>query len=104
MGAGINSGLGYLGGGGGGEKWGLTERQSVRRAPGDSVSFARICKVSVKNMDAFPLVGENTYKATQDEFYLKIDDLAVKGKSVGITIYTVLDDVKKDYPTSKKVT
>ena len=38
-----------------------------------------------------PLVGENTYDATQDDFmYLKIDELAVKGKSVGIRIYTVL--------------
>ncbi len=27
----------------------------------------------------------------------------MKGKSVGITIYTVLDDVKKDYHTSKKL-
>ena len=45
------------------------------------------------------LIGENTYDKTKDDFiYLKIDELAVKGKSVGIRIYTVLDDIKKDWP------
>jgi hypothetical protein len=37
------------------------------------------------------LVGENTVKQCGDDFlFLKIDDLAVKGKSVGVGIYTVL--------------
>ena len=40
------------------------------------------------------LIGEATYKATKDNFfYLKVDDLQVKGKSIGLSIYTVLDEV-----------
>ena len=34
--------------------------------------------------------------------FLKVDDLAVKGKTVGVAIYTVLDDVKKHYEASKR--
>ena len=97
MGAGINSGLGYLG------EMGSTERHSYD-VLGDSVSTAARIESKCKEYGCVLLVGENTYKETKDEFfYLKIDDLAVKGKSVGITIYTVLDDVKKDYYNSKKL-
>ena len=97
MGAGINSGLGYLG------EMGSTERHSYD-VLGDSVSTAARIESKCKEYGCVLLVGENTYKETKDEFfYLKIDDLAVKGKSVGITIYTVLDDVKKDYHNSKKL-
>ena len=40
------------------------------------------------------LVGESTYDKTEDDFfYLKVDELAVKGKSVGIRIYTVLSEM-----------
>ena len=50
------------------------------------------------------LVGETTYEATKDDFfYLKIDDLAVKGKSVGIGIWTVLDIVIKDHAKAKEL-
>jgi len=49
------------------------------------------------------LVGESTYAQTQNDFfYLKIDDLQVKGKTVGTSIYTVLDDAKPAWRTSKK--
>ena len=49
------------------------------------------------------LVGEATYKATKDDFcYLKVDDLQVKGKSVGLSIYTVLDDPKHAWRTTKR--
>jgi len=42
-------------------------------------------------------VGESTYEATKDDFfYLKVDDLQVKGKSVGLSIYTVLDDMNEN--------
>jgi len=38
------------------------------------------------------IVGPETYQRTKDDFlYLKLDDLAVKGKTVGLEIYTVLD-------------
>jgi hypothetical protein len=45
-------------------------------------------------MVVYLLVGEATYDKTKDDFfYLKVDELAVKGKSVGIRIYTVLSDM-----------
>ena len=88
MGAGINSGLGYLG------EMGSTERHSYD-VLGDSVSTAARIESKCKEYGCVLLVGENTYDATKDDFmYLKIDELAVKGKSVGIRIYTVLSDIE----------
>ena len=92
MGAGINSGLGYLG------EMGSTKRHSYD-VLGDAVSTAARIESKCKEYGCLLLVGENTYDATKDDFfYLKVDELAVKGKSVGIRIYTVLD-----VPCSKAV-
>lgn len=97
MGAGINTGLGYLG------EMGSTERHSYD-VLGDAVSTAARIESKCKEYGCVLLIGENTHDATKDDFfYLKIDELAVKGKTVGIRIYTVLDDVKKDYYESKKL-
>jgi len=97
MGAGINTGLGYLG------EMGSTERHSYD-VLGDAVSTAARIESKCKEYGCVLLIGENTYDATKDDFfYLKIDELAVKGKTVGIRIYTVLDDVKKDYYSSKQL-
>jgi hypothetical protein len=50
------------------------------------------------------LVGGATVdRCNEDFFFLKIDDLAVKGKTVGISIYTVLDDATDTYHTAKKI-
>ena len=85
MGAGINTGLGYLG------EMGSTKRHSYD-VLGDAVSTAARIESKCKEYGCLLLVGENTYDATADDFfYLKVDELAVKGKSVGIRIYTVLD-------------
>ena len=85
MGAGINTGLGYLG------EMGSTKRHSYD-VLGDAVSTAARVESKCKEYGCLLLVGENTYKATKDDFfYLKVDDLQVKGKSVGLSIYTVLD-------------
>jgi adenylate cyclase len=85
MGAGINSGLGYLG------EMGSTSRHSYD-VLGDAVSTAARIESKCKEYGCLLLVGETTYEATKDDFfYLKVDDLAVKGKSVGIGIWTVLD-------------
>jgi adenylate cyclase len=85
MGAGINTGLGYLG------EMGSTARHSYD-VLGDAVSTAARIESKCKEYGCLLLVGETTYEATKDEFfYLKIDDLQVKGKSVGVSIYTVLD-------------
>ena len=87
MGAGINTGLGYLG------EMGSTERHSYD-VLGDAVSTAARIESKCKEYGCVLLVGENTYDATKDDFmYLKVDELAVKGKSVGIRIYTVLSDM-----------
>jgi len=85
MGAGINSGLGYLG------EMGSTSRHSYD-VLGDAVSTAARIESKCKEYGCLLLVGESTVKQCEEDFFfLKIDDLAVKGKSVGIGIYTVLD-------------
>ena len=85
MGAGINTGLGYLG------EMGSSQRHSYD-VLGDSVSTAARIESKCKEYGCVLLVGDATYQQTKDEFfYLKIDDLAVKGKTVGIGIWTVLD-------------
>ena len=94
MGAGINTGLGYLG------EMGSTARHSYD-VLGDAVSTAARIESKCKEYGCLLLVGEATYEATKDDFfYLKVDDLQVKGKSVGVSIYTVLDiDIK---PATRK--
>lgn len=86
MGAGINTGLGYLG------EMGSTKRHSYD-VLGDAVSTAARIESKCKEYGCLLLVGESTYDMTKDDFfYLKVDELAVKGKTVGIRIYTVLSD------------
>lgn len=91
MGAGINTGLGYLG------EMGSTARHSYD-VLGDAVSTAARIESKCKEYGCLLLVGEATYDKTKDDFfYLQVDELAVKGKTVGIRIYTVLDDVVSSY-------
>jgi adenylate cyclase len=85
MGAGINTGLGYIG------EMGSTARHSYD-VLGDAVSTAARIESKCKEYGCLLLVGGATVDRCKDEFFfLKIDDLAVKGKSVGVGIYTVLD-------------
>ena len=87
MGAGINSGLGYLG------EMGSTSRHSYD-VLGDAISTAARIESKCKEYGCLLLVGETTYDKTKNDFfYLKVDELAVKGKSVGIRIYTVLGEM-----------
>ena len=96
MGAGINTGLGYIG------EMGSTKRHSYD-VLGDAVSTAARVESKCKEYGCLLLVGGATVEQCADEFFfLKIDDLAVKGKTVGIPIYTVLDDVKPAWRISKK--
>jgi len=96
MGAGINTGLGYLG------EMGSTRRHSYD-VLGDAVSTAARIESKCKEYGCLLLVGEATYEATKDDFfYLKVDDLQVKGKSVGLAIYTVLDDVGPAWASAQK--
>ena len=96
MGAGINTGLGYLG------EMGSTQRHSYD-VLGDSVSTAARIESKCKEYGCVLLVGENTYERTKDDFfYLKIEDLAVKGKTIGIGIWTVLDSPKPAWRTTRR--
>ncbi len=96
MGAGINTGLGYLG------EMGSTARHSYD-VLGDSVSTAARIESKCKEYGCVLLVGDATYQRTKsDFFYLKIDDLAVKGKTVGITIWTVLDQKRPAWRVAQR--
>ena len=97
MGAGINTGLGYIG------EMGSSARHSYDIL-GDAVSTAARIESKCKEYGCLLLVGGDTYKHTKsDFFYLKVDDLQVKGKSVGIEIYTVLDIKKTKYVKGKQL-
>jgi adenylate cyclase len=96
MGAGINTGLGYLG------EMGSTQRHSYD-VLGDSVSTAARIESKCKEYGCVLLIGDATYQRTKtDFFYLKIDDLAVKGKTVGIGIWTVLDNRRPAWRTAQR--
>ena len=96
MGAGINTGLGYIG------EMGSTKRHSYD-VLGDAVSTAARVESKCKEYGCLLLVGESTYEAIKDDFFwLKVDDLQVKGKSVGLSIYTVLDDIGPAWVSAQK--
>jgi adenylate cyclase len=97
MGAGINTGLGYIG------EMGSTARHSYD-VLGDAVSTAARIESKCKEYGCLLLVGGATVEQCKDDFFfLKVDDLAVKGKTVGVAIYTVLDDMntKADVKSQK---
>lgn len=97
MGAGINTGLGYIG------EMGSTARHSYDIL-GDAVSTAARIESKCKEYGCLLLVGGDTYKHTKNDFfYLKVDDLAVKGKTVGIEIYTVLNIKESKYAKEKQL-
>src|SRR6056300_9891 len=96
MGWGCNTGLGYIG------EMGSTKRHSYD-VLGDAVSTAARVESKCKEYGCLCLVSESTYEATKDDFfYLKIDDLQVKGKSVGLSIYTVLDNASPGWVSAQK--
>lgn len=87
MGAGINTGLGYIG------EMGSTLRHSYD-VLGDAVSTTARIESKCKEYGCLLLVGEETVRQCGDDFlFLKVDDLAVKGKTVGVGIYTVLGTI-----------
>ena len=97
MGAGINTGLGYIG------EMGSTKRHSYD-VLGDAVSTTARLESSCKAYGVLLIIGPETVKRTEsDFFYLKLDNLAVKGKTIGLDIYTGLDDVQPKWHDSKKM-
>ena len=96
MGAGINSGLGYLG------EMGSTKRHSYD-VLGDAVSTAARIESKCKEYGCLLLVGGDTVKHCEDDFFfLQIDKLVAKGKTDAVDIYTVLDRTKHHYNASKR--
>ncbi len=85
MGAGINTGLGYIG------EMGSTARHSYD-VLGDAVSTTARLEGQCKAYGVLLIIGPSTYEATKNDFfYLKLDDLAVKGKSVGLEMSSFTD-------------
>jgi adenylate cyclase len=97
MGAGINTGLGYIG------EMGSTQRHSYD-VLGDAVSTTARLESQCKAYGVLLIVGPETVNRTKEDFfYLKLDDLAVKGKTVGLDIYTVLSEPKFVWERSKHI-
>ena len=84
MGWGCNTGIGFIG------EMGSTDRHSYDIL-GDMVSTAARLEARCKAYGVLAIIGAETYNRTKDDFfYLCIDNLQPKGKSVADLIYTVL--------------
>jgi adenylate cyclase len=91
MGWGCNSGVGFIG------EMGSTERHSYDIL-GDMVSTAARLEARCKAYGVLAIVGAETYNRTKtDFFYLYLDNLQPKGKTVADAIYTVLRTKGNDY-------
>jgi adenylate cyclase len=84
MGWGCNSGIGFIG------EMGSTERHSYDIL-GDMVSTAARLEARCKAYGVLCIIGAETYNRTaNDFFYLMLDNLQPKGKTVADLIYTAL--------------
>jgi adenylate cyclase len=91
MGWGCNTGIGFIG------EMGSTERHSYDIL-GDMVSTAARLEARCKAYGVLAIVGAETYNRTRDNFfYLLLDNLQPKGKTVADLIYTVLRTRGEDY-------
>jgi adenylate cyclase len=96
MGWGCNTGIGFIG------EMGSTERHSYDIL-GDMVSTAARLEARCKAYGVLNIVGAETYNRTQDDFfYLLLDNLQPKGKTVADLIYTVLRTRGADYSKDKE--
>jgi adenylate cyclase len=95
MGWGCNSGIGFIG------EMGSTERHGYDIL-GDMVSTAARLEARCKAYGVLCIVGAETYNRTKDDFfYLLLDNLQPKGKTVADLIYTVLRTKGADYTRDK---
>ena len=95
MGWGCNTGIGFIG------EMGSTERHSYDIL-GDMVSTAARLEARCKAYGVLAIVGAETYNRTKDDFfYLLLDNLQPKGKTVADLIYTVLRTRGEDYTKDK---
>lgn len=97
MGWGCNSGIGFIG------EMGSTERHSYDIL-GDMVSTAARLEARCKAYGVLCIIGAETYNRTKDDFfYLLLDNLQPKGKTVADLIYTVLRTKGADYSKDREV-
>jgi len=96
MGWGCNSGIGFIG------EMGSTERHSYDIL-GDMVSTAARLEARCKAYGVLCIIGAETYNRTKDDFfYLMLDNLQPKGKTVADLIYTALRTRGVDYSKDKE--
>jgi adenylate cyclase len=95
MGWGCNTGIGFIG------EMGSTDRHSYDIL-GDMVSTAARLEARCKAYGVLCIIGAETYNRTRDDFfYLLLDNLQPKGKTVADLIYTVLRTRGEDYTRDK---
>jgi adenylate cyclase len=96
MGWGCNSGIGFIG------EMGSTERHSYDIL-GDMVSTAARLEARCKAYGVLCIIGAETYNRTRDDFfYLMLDNLQPKGKTVADLIYTALRTKGADYSKDRE--
>ena len=96
MGWGCNTGDGYIG------EMGSTARHGYDIL-GDMVSTAARLEARCKAYGVLAIIGAETYNRTKDDFfYLLLDNLQPKGKTVADLIYTVLRTRGVDYSKDKE--
>jgi adenylate cyclase len=95
MGWGCNTGIGFIG------EMGSTDRHSYDIL-GDMVSTAARLEARCKAYGVLAIIGAETYNRTRDDFfYLLLDNLQPKGKTVADLIYTVIRTRGEDYTKDK---
>ncbi len=96
MGWGCNTGIGFIG------EMGSTERHGYDIL-GDMVSTAARLEARCKAYGVLCIIGAETYNRTKDDFfYLMLDNLQPKGKTVADLIYTVLRTNGTDWTKDKQ--
>jgi len=96
MGWGCNTGIGFIG------EMGSTDRHSYDIL-GDMVSTAARLEARCKAYGVLAIIGAETYNRTKDDFfYLLLDNLQPKGKTVADLIYTVLRTRGEDYSKDRE--
>ena len=96
MGWGCNTGIGFIG------EMGSTDRHSYDIL-GDMVSTAARLEARCKAYGVLCIIGAETYNRTKDDFfYLMLDNLQPKGKTVADLIYTVIRTRGEDYTKDKE--
>ncbi len=96
MGVGINTGPTLIGNIGSKTRFGYD-------VLGDTVSLASRLEGQTKPYGVKIILGPITAEQVQDEYFvLELDKIAVKGKKVGVNIFTVLEGSHREYEMGRK--